>query len=749
MLDRVLRFKHHLRAEVGGDDLVFLLGDDVHFLLRGRPYALVAPLLDGRRTVGQILVALADVGSPPELYFALRTLEDRGYLVEVGPGDGDPDVRAAAGFWHALGSDPRTVATQLTATPVVVESLGGADPDPIRAAMVEAGLELVDDEPNALRVVVTTDYLDPALAEIDRAARAAGRRWLPVRPTGLAPWIGPLFGRGDGPCWHCLAHRLRWNRPIETWLARRAMGEPDDRVGDRSTSTLPAPLTAPRVALPASVRAAASLAGLSLAWWLADGGTGALDDHLIALDLTELRGVRHRVGRRPQCAACGDPALVTRRGLRPVTLAAQPKRFTIDGGFRIMTPAETLARCEPLVSPITGVLASLGPVPGRDHPARPVQGGVYRVVPTATRPGFDDFHKLSSGKGTTTTQARASALCEALERISAIFHGDEVRLRARRSALADSAIDPQALQQFSAAQYAARGPGPHDPKRGVPRPYADDELDWTPAWSLTHDRVRHLPTAYCYQSTPTVADHELVGFNPNGHAAGNCLEEAILQGFLELVERDAVALWWYNRLRQPAVELDRASQPFAADLRAHYRELGWSLWVLDLTTDLGIPTFVALAERRRGGRWAVGFGCHLDARLGVQRALTELNQIFDPDDAAPAPWDTGALGDASFLRPEPAVPARAITDFAAVTTDDLRDDVRMCVDRATAAGLEVLVIDQTRPDLGLSAVKVVVPGLRHFWPRLGPGRLYDVPVAMGRRATPLAEHALNPVPLFL
>ena len=43
-----------------------------------------------------------------------------------------------------------------------------------------------------------------------------------------------------------------------------------------------------------------------------------------------------------------------------------------------------------------------------------------------------------------------------------------------------------------------------------------------------------LGSAYCRADT-------------NGHASGNTLEEAILQGFLELVERDALAIWWYNQ----------------------------------------------------------------------------------------------------------------------------------------------------------------------------------------------------------
>ena len=63
--------------------------------------------------------------------------------------------------------------------------------------------------------------------------------------------------------------------------------------------------------------------------------------------------------------------------------------------------------------------------------------------------------------------------------------------------------------------------------------------------------------------------------------------------------------------------------------------------------------------------------------------------------------------------------------------------------------MEMLVLDQTRPDIGLNVVKVVVPGLRHFWKRLGAGRLYDVPVQMGWLDKPLTEEELNPIPLWM
>jgi ribosomal protein S12 methylthiotransferase accessory factor len=63
--------------------------------------------------------------------------------------------------------------------------------------------------------------------------------------------------------------------------------------------------------------------------------------------------------------------------------------------------------------------------------------------------------------------------------------------------------------------------------------------------------------------------------------------------------------------------------------------------------------------------------------------------------------------------------------------------------------MELLVLDQTRPDVGIPVVKVVVPGLRPFYARFAPGRLYDVPVRLGHRERPVSFGELNPVPLPL
>ena len=94
-------------------------------------------------------------------------------------------------------------------------------------------------------------------------------------------------------------------------------------------------------------------------------------------------------------------------------------------------------------------------------------------------------------------------------------------------------------------------------------------------------------------------------------------------------------------------------------------------------------------------------------------------------------------------------PRRLWNSFPKCWTDDLKEDILLCQRRLEEQGLELLVLDQTRPEIGMPVVKVIVPGLRHFWARLAPGRLYEVPVKLGWHDRQLREEELNPIPMFL
>jgi len=223
-------------------------------------------------------------------------------------------------------------------------------------------------------------------------------------------------------------------------------------------------------------------------------------------------------------------------------------------------------------------------------------------------------------------------------------------------------------------------------------------------------------------------------------------------------------MWWYNRTRQPAVDLDAVHDPWTDELREVHRSLGREVWALDLTSDFGIPVFVALSRRtdKAAEDIVFGFGAHFDPGIALRRSLTELNQLlpaalgaradgggYTLTDPEPLDWWRNATLDSDpYLRPAPG-PARRLTDFGRRGGDDLLDDITAVTALVRERGLELLVLDQTRPDVGLPVVKVLVPGMRSFWARFAPGRLYDVPVALGRLAAPTARDAVNPRPLFV
>lgn len=110
-------------------------------------------------------------------------------------------------------------------------------------------------------------------------------------------------------------------------------------------------------------------------------------------------------------------------------------------------------------------------------------------------------------------------------------------------------------------------------------------------------------------------------------------------------------------------------------------------------------------------------------------------------------WQSATVQNHPYLLPDEMVKPKIQADYSlyeSYESNDLSSDVMACVQLAQAKGMETLVLDQTRPDLGLHVVKVIVPGLRHFWPRFAPGRLYEVPVQMGWLSTSLTEEQLNP-----
>lgn len=751
--DRFLAFKPHLQIEPVPGEAVYVLAGQQVTALHGAQIARLAPLLDGTRRLADLQREVADQ-IPAEQTAALTAkLAAAGLLHELAGEPPRAERAAEHAYWAAAGLDASDAGERLAQGTVRAAAVGPGGTGPLHEALVGAGLRAVEQGPADLTVVLCTDYLDPALGDLDTVLRGEGRAWLPARVTGPDLWIGPFF-TPDGACWSCLADRLWRGRQVEAHIQRSLA-----RSG---------PARRPANVLPAGRAAALNLAALEAAKWLA-GHRHDGQQAIWSLDSLRLTGRHHPVRRRPECPACGDPGLIAARIQAPVVLRSRPKLHLDAGGHRTLTPDQMLERYGHLVDPVTGLVKEIQRDPRGPEflncfhaGANPV-GGEQGLA--SVRQGL---RSTSSGKGTTALQAQVGALAEALERFCGYRQGGEPVRRAGYRELGEQALHPDTVQLYDPRQYQGRERwnAEHGAFHQICDPFdPEDRIDWTPLWSLTEQRQRLLPTSLLYYNAAQPAGRRYCLANSNGCAAGGSLEEAVLQGTLELVERDAIALWWYNRTRQPAVDLDAWQDPWIAELRAVHKRLNREVWALDLTADLGIPVMVALSRRtdKPAEDLMLGFGAHLDPGVALRRALAEVNQLLpgvveatadgsgygiaDPDILH---WmRTATLADQPYLVPDLAKPAVRPGDYVNPPRGDLREDLAVVEDALRAAGLELLVLDQSRPEVGLPVVKAVVPGLRSHWNRYAPGRLFDVPVQLGRLAAPTRYEDLNPIPMFL
>lgn len=748
------RLKYRYNAEFLDDEKVLLVSGKDNILLSGKQYKLVlSEIQKNNIPVEELVTKLKGKISELEIHYIIIDLEKKGYLTEAVPSV----PQETCSYWDCQGIEMNSLLKVLQEKTIAIETIGPLTQDLFMQAFKTIGIKT--NESGVLKLIITDDYQRKEFRQINREAITKKQPWMLIKPVGVELWLGPIFVPGETGCWECLNQRLEINRPINTFYKTQ-----------RNTEN---PLQIPVAHVPLTIQMAAGQAAIEIVKWLYFGKNESLEGKIVTFDTHSMTSDSHILVKRPQCKACGDSGYKQEPG--PVILhkaSSCPK--TSAGGYREISPEDTIEKYLRNVSPITGVVPKLVPYHSiKETPVYNYSSGRNIALRSKTLFWLNlHIRSGNGGKGKTRSQAKAGALCEAIERYSLTYHGDEFYITGNLKELGSDGIHPNACMNFSEKQYQNREIINRDCSKFyslVPVPFDESlEMHWTPVYSLNQQKFKYLPSCFCYAQYPAEDELNLFSYpDSNGCAAGNSLEESILQGFLELVERDSVALWWYNMLRRPAVDLLSFNESYFRQLVDYYKSLHRSISVLDLTADLQIPAFAAISHRLDGKKENIifGFGAHVDAKIGIERALVELNQVLpianvsDTDRAKGkyltqdrnfVDWlNTACMENQPYLVPRENTPMKKASDYPRLCEPGIYDSLTLCIDAAEKHGMETLVLDMTRKDIGLPVARVIVPGMRHFWRRLAPGRLYEVPIKMGLLDRPVKEEKLNPIGLFV
>jgi thioglycine synthase len=274
-------------------------------------------------------------------------------------------------------------------------------------------------------------------------------------------------------------------------------------------------------------------------------------------------------------------------------------------------------------------------------------------------PNTEDSIWVYSGKGITKQHAKTSALMESIERYYSL-----------PNTFSKSLINGTYLELSKKYKKVLH---PNEVVEPVEPIYNDKEsiIDYVLGFDLLKKEEVLVPAQLVFSKfdakSPSI--NVFPYSHTNGLASGNVLEEAICHGLCEVIERDAISIadlcsssipysileritkslknvdhdsYLINQISEnkfvddstiyPDVDISEIVREFESIkfLVRKFTDAGISLLIKDITQkDIGIPTFVASSIEwitNDYGYFAKGYGTHLDSRIALIRAITELSQ---------------------------------------------------------------------------------------------------------------------------
>lgn len=266
-------------------------------------------------------------------------------------------------------------------------------------------------------------------------------------------------------------------------------------------------------------------------------------------------------------------------------------------------------------------------------------------------------------------------------------------------------------------------------------------LSWCRATRLTDGGEVWLPADICLRRPPAQRD-----FTPPyplsiGSAAGPSRDAAALHGLLELIERDATSLWWWGGRLPRSIPPHHEAGTVAEDLLRQLRR-GASVprrtWLLDISTDIGVPCVTAVSCRADGSGFAFGLAARPALEAAVRSAILEMCQL-ELADAVVAAKRVERGDDALNAQDRIHLQRAAINADQCKLLQPVAGQANhlpfhateesaifsLIVERLEKLGIDTFCIDLTRQRFAVPVVRVIAPGLQLEPSEMVTARLQD------------------------
>ncbi|HEX7041782.1 MAG TPA: YcaO-like family protein [Patescibacteria group bacterium] len=377
----------------------------------------------------------------------------------------------------------------------------------------------------------------------------------------------------------------------------------------------------------------------------------------------------------------------------------------------------------------------------------------------------EDMYDYSAGVSFIKNIALLRALCEGMER----YCLDNLKLPIAATSsikkVKKSHLDPKIFSPFSSSQLA-------NLKFRQFRINENSQFRWIEAESLSTGERKLLPAqlaTYNYQ----YLDKEPLITIPlsTGVATGNSLEDALQRAILEIVERDAYMISYLNKLPSPSIELNQIKSKKIKRVISTFKRYRLELTLVDITTDIEIPSFAAITIDRTGLGPAVSVGLKagFDEEAAMISAIEEslmtrswvrdkfaysevstkkLKKILNIDDRARLWFSREMVEKLDFWLEGNK---KKTLQFKKKNTKRGLDFIKRIFEEKNMEILYVDITDKKIKEAGFAVVRVIIPQLQQLYlderhPFLGGSRLYTVPVKLGYLSKPHLEYELNKIP---